>query len=296
MNRDPSKYWSHRGIFYPTTKDSEVPLDGLPENSLDAITRAQDFGIQAVEIDVRLSSDNVPIVTHDKVTNRVNGLDGDGGKFNPKWYEKMGLPMPDAVLFANYTAANLNKTNMKAYDAGSRMSRTTEKTMSLYELLVAVGKNGPLLILDIQDPETMKYAAEKVRDVGLQNRVVLKFFASAAVPDRSMPGNVVQPGHIEQTMIDFVRYQITIWGEDLWYIIQFNDSQLTAEAEGVDAGKILKYGKLFDARTWSNAFRSTGRVIGVGISKPTSTTATNVLARLADIAHYYEMLTEKEVG
>lgn len=56
--------YAHRGLHG----------DGVPENSLAAITAARDAGY-AVELDVHLTRDGVPVVAHDPVLTRMTGVD-----------------------------------------------------------------------------------------------------------------------------------------------------------------------------------------------------------------------------
>lgn len=56
---------AHRGLHEP----------GVPENSLAAIEAAVDAGY-AVEVDIRLSADDVPVVFHDETLDRMTGQPG----------------------------------------------------------------------------------------------------------------------------------------------------------------------------------------------------------------------------
>ncbi len=51
------------------------------ENSLEAIRAAADLGADMVEIDIRTTADNVPIVIHDSSLRRTHGLEGDVSEF-----------------------------------------------------------------------------------------------------------------------------------------------------------------------------------------------------------------------
>lgn len=44
-----------------------------PENTLSAVRRALEMGVDAVEVDVRLSRDRVPVVIHDETVDRTTG-------------------------------------------------------------------------------------------------------------------------------------------------------------------------------------------------------------------------------
>ena len=66
MNKIYGKLLAHRG--YPTR---------YPENSLIGIKAALEHGASAIEFDIQLSSDQVPIVFHDATLERVTGQTGD---------------------------------------------------------------------------------------------------------------------------------------------------------------------------------------------------------------------------
>ncbi len=66
FNPFKDRYYAHRGLYNNNSN--------APENSMKAFERAieEDYGI---ELDVRLTKDNVPIVFHDKSLKRVCGID-----------------------------------------------------------------------------------------------------------------------------------------------------------------------------------------------------------------------------
>ena len=73
---------AHRGVHSLLTSGAN---NGTPENSLQAIQTAADAGIEVVEIDVRLTQDGVPILTHDSTWGRETNVGENFGKccFNP---------------------------------------------------------------------------------------------------------------------------------------------------------------------------------------------------------------------
>ena len=50
--------------------------DAAPENSLGGVVQAALHGFQAIEVDIRLSADGVPMVIHDDTVTRTTGLPG----------------------------------------------------------------------------------------------------------------------------------------------------------------------------------------------------------------------------
>ncbi|WOO79839.1 putative protein y4eD [Vanrija pseudolonga] len=55
---------AHRGLRW----------DGVPENSADAVLNAARFGLLCIEVDLRLTSDGVPILFHDRLAGRATNI------------------------------------------------------------------------------------------------------------------------------------------------------------------------------------------------------------------------------
>lgn len=64
--------------------------DGAPENSVDAVERAIEAGY-AIEIDVRLSSDGVPVVFHDEDLERLTGRSASVHELEYKHLDELRL-------------------------------------------------------------------------------------------------------------------------------------------------------------------------------------------------------------
>ena len=74
--------FAHRGYF-----DNE---NGIPENSLAAFQKAVDAGV-GIELDVRLSSDGVAMVFHDKTLERMCGVEGSVWDYTSQELQQMTL-------------------------------------------------------------------------------------------------------------------------------------------------------------------------------------------------------------
>jgi len=61
----PPRYQGHRGYW----------MEGAQENTLESFIAAKNRGLQMVEMDVRLSKDQIPVVFHDADLKRLSGLD-----------------------------------------------------------------------------------------------------------------------------------------------------------------------------------------------------------------------------
>jgi glycerophosphoryl diester phosphodiesterase len=85
---------AHRGLHaiwgstvYPDT----------PENSLQSIYNAVTQGVEIIELDIRLTQDGVPILSHDSTWGRNTNVGNNYGSccFNPWGYAPPGLTVPD---------------------------------------------------------------------------------------------------------------------------------------------------------------------------------------------------------
>ncbi len=62
-----------------------------PENTLKAFELAEEMGANAIELDVRLSKDGVPVVIHDPVVSRVSNAKGKVNSFSFKELKKLKI-------------------------------------------------------------------------------------------------------------------------------------------------------------------------------------------------------------
>ena len=74
--------FAHRGYFNNES--------GIPENSLAAFQKAIDAGV-GIELDVRLSSDGVAMVFHDKTLERMCGVEGNVWDYTSQELQQMTL-------------------------------------------------------------------------------------------------------------------------------------------------------------------------------------------------------------
>ena len=102
--------WAHRGA----SADA-------PENTMPAFRAAKDQGAEGIELDIHLSSDNIPVVIHDTTLNRTSNLTGNvsdyslrelqqcdaGSWFSPE-YSDTPIPSLEEVLKWIGTSLRLN--------------------------------------------------------------------------------------------------------------------------------------------------------------------------------------------
>lgn len=69
------------------------------ENSLEAIRAAAELGADMVEIDIRATADDVPVVIHDSSLRRTHGLEGDVSEFTMKELRQMTTAESQVISF-----------------------------------------------------------------------------------------------------------------------------------------------------------------------------------------------------
>ena len=142
-----------------------------PENTLPAFQQAVEAGADAVEFDVHLSADGVPVVFHDPTLERTT--DGRG------------------------TLASLPLAALREVDAGARFTPDGGKTFpwrgrgvripTLDELLDTLPATLPL-ILELKTPRASAAVADTIRRRALAHRVIVAGFDPASTaPMRGAP-------------------------------------------------------------------------------------------------------------
>jgi glycerophosphoryl diester phosphodiesterase len=109
-----------------------------PENSLPAITAAFDDGAEIVELDVRLTSDGVPVLMHDETVDRTTNGTG---------------------TVSSFTLAEIRELRLKEHLGGAQTALTDERVPTLAEAMEVAADRG-LVNLDKGWP-----AREEIWDV-----------------------------------------------------------------------------------------------------------------------------------
>ena len=120
-----------------------------PENTLRSVRRALEIGADAVEVDVRLSADDVPVVIHDETVDRTT--DGTG------------------------KVAEMTLEELRRLDAGQG-----ERIPTLEEVLDAV-RGRAILFVELKVDEAALPALELVRGRGMLNEVLFISFSQNAL-------------------------------------------------------------------------------------------------------------------
>ena len=132
-------------------------FDGAPENSLEAISTCIKMGVDLIEIDVRMTADDVPVLLHDDTVDRttngsgqINELDFDG----------------------------VRKLRLRTGAGGEAATLTDERIPTLEEAL-SLTKGNILVNLDVK-AEFFDKAFEVVERLGVQDEILMKM---RALPD-----------------------------------------------------------------------------------------------------------------
>lgn len=179
--------WSpiaHRGVFHDIDNSQ-----CNSENTIGALYRANDLNVPGAELDLRLSSDGVIMVTHDQLANRQTKDDNYHGILNSIDVAIGRQPNVNGIPINSAPASTWNDAPLKSYGRNGRfVNDGTQKMETLDEMLghysdLISGNGGKefTLFLDIQDPQILSGAAKLVKQHGLQNDVILKFFVKSAI-------------------------------------------------------------------------------------------------------------------
>lgn len=131
--------------------------EGAPENSISAIRRCIELGVDMVEIDVALTADGVAVLMHDPSVDRMT--DGTG-------------------LVSNLTLAQVRSLHLRAGAGGANETLSKERVPTLREALQAA-KGKVLINLDVKG-DVFSQAFDVVEALGMGGQILMKM---AAAPD-----------------------------------------------------------------------------------------------------------------
>ncbi|MCS7104369.1 MAG: hypothetical protein NZ954_02230 [Thermofilaceae archaeon] len=128
-----------------------------PENTIRAVQRALEIGVDAIEVDVRLSRDNVPVVIHDETVDRTTNGRG--------------------------RVRDMTVEQLKMLDAGG------DKVPLLEEVLQTV-KGRAVLFIELKEVEASTPSLALVKEIDMLNEVLfISFHAEALTTVKSLEPN-----------------------------------------------------------------------------------------------------------
>ena len=139
-NLDHLAVAAHRGVWQVA-----------PENSIPSLQACLDFGVEFVEIDLRVTADDVPIIWHDRDLERMTGLNGFPSDMKLKDFSKLTLLDKD----------------------GSSYNPMTKYHPPTLEEVLYFAKNKPLYVrLDIKKlPENKSIVRKIIHQAGMENHI-----------------------------------------------------------------------------------------------------------------------------
>lgn len=140
---------AHRGCW----------INGAPENSLAAIADCIETGVDIIEIDVRLTADNVPVLLHDETLDRTTSGSGN-------------------ILETQYK--ELQSLSLLAAAGGDAALPTSERVPTLRSALL-LAKGNVLINLDVK-LDIFDEAYEVVQEVGVEEQILMKMGVAADDP------------------------------------------------------------------------------------------------------------------
>jgi len=213
---------AHRGLFHDVNDKN-----ALAENSVDALYRAAALGLPGVEFDLRLSSDNQVMITHDIQSNRATVVDNHGRDLNSIDVSLNLQPAVDAIFINSRTSRTWSGTGLKTFGRNGRTIQPDgAQKMETLDAMLSHFKNlnqpNFWLILDIQDPVILSRAGSLVKKYNLGSSVFLKFFATKAINSEGVTynGNDTCYRYARENNLD-----------GLQIILQFNDGELAISGQ-----------------------------------------------------------------
>ncbi len=160
-NRADVAVIAHRGLV----------SNGCPENSTCSILNTYSNNIEAIELDVKQTSDGILWLFHDQNAGRVVDHDPTFNIFQPAtnpsgWNPDVRLLTSHELVNSFLRDKNFAKTNY----------RPTSLAAALYT--VANDANHMVVVLDLKTLDAVARAADQVRAFHMEDQVVLKFSAS----------------------------------------------------------------------------------------------------------------------
>ncbi|EKU24030.1 glycerophosphodiester phosphodiesterase family protein [Xanthomonas graminis] len=145
--------------------------NGCPENSTCSILNTYNNNIEAIELDVKQSSDGQPWLFHDQNAGRVIAHSPDFNIFQPA--NNPAGWNPDIRSMTSHELVN-------SFLRDKNFAKTNYRPVPLANALDAVhhSANHMVVVLDLKTLDAVSRAADLALYLGMQNQVVLKFSAS----------------------------------------------------------------------------------------------------------------------
>ncbi|WP_234018939.1 MULTISPECIES: glycerophosphodiester phosphodiesterase family protein [unclassified Streptomyces] len=226
-----------------------------PENTLEAVDKADDLGFDWVENDVQRTKDGALVILHDTTltrTTNVEELFPDRAPWNVR----------------DFTAAEIAKL-----DAGSWKGAefTGARIPTLHQYLERVEHNHQKLLMEIKSPELYPGIEDQIlRQLGrdgwlkrghIKHRLVIQSFSADSVRTVHERRPDITTGFLGTPAVADLPAYAT-------FSDQINPSHTTIDAGYVDAVHALKgpHGKPLEVYTWTvNDAASTRRAAGLGV-------------------------------
>jgi len=179
------KILGHRGCFYET------------ENTIRSFIRAFELGVDGVELDVQLTSDNYIVVSHDSNLKRLTGLDFDIKKNN----------------FSKLKEIDING----------------EEVPLLNDVLELVKEKNKLIDIEVKDPDDMRMVCEIVSKFNYEEVIISSFYHKNIFYYKKIYPEIKfaylyshEPKNIEEYLneVDFLKPNINFLTEDYKFYSQ----------------------------------------------------------------------------
>ena len=204
--------------------------NGFPENSLGAVKHAIDLGLDIIEVDLKVTTDGVPVLMHDRTIDRTTTGTGDPESYSLAELKKFHLKMPDGTV--------------------------SEETIPTFEDVLNLVHDKVMVDIDIKTSK-LKPIAEVVKKTDSQNQVfyfdddyeslkeVLSYDSNAMVMPRAYSYEMADSA---LQLFDPVAIHIDskFYTSEVTKLIRDNDVRVWINALG-DSDDLIRQGKIDEA-------------------------------------------------
>lgn len=200
--------------------------NGYAENSIPAIQHAIDIGVDIIELDVKVTTDSVVVLNHDRTIDRTTTGTGDPESYSWDELKQFKLKMPDGTI--------------------------TDERLATFEEALSMVKGKAMIDIDIKT-SNLKPVVDAIKRTGTENQVFFfdnDYDALKEALDR-LPEALIMPRAYSYEMADsaltvfspaVVHIDDSFYTEELCNLLRKNNARVWINALG-DQDRLIKDGK-----------------------------------------------------
>lgn len=200
--------------------------NGYVENSIPAIQHAIDIGVDIIELDVKVTTDSVVVLNHDRTIDRTTTGTGDPESYSWDELKQFKLKMPDGTI--------------------------TDERLATFEEALSMVKGKAMIDIDIKT-SNLKPVVDAIKRTGTENQVFFfdnDYDALKEALDR-LPEALIMPRAYSYEMVDsaltvfsppVVHIDDSFYTEEVCNLLRKNNARIWINALG-DKDRLIKDGK-----------------------------------------------------